>query len=208
MDSLQAKSHQSSGIQSPVVSSGWRGERRRAVANIPHPERQIGAIPWTFGVHDTFVQNFRRLDVWCRAHSFAVAVRHCTRGFPRSGYAELKSQLTRAAESIATNIVEGCGAATPKEFARYLDIGIKSTSEAEYQLQLAKDYRIIGVQLWARLTREAVEIRKMLFGLRRAVLASRQTPPKPRDSRTNSEEGVDSPDGATRDDREAGRNDW
>jgi four helix bundle protein len=108
--------------------------------------------------------------VWRRAHRFAVAIRRCTRTFPRTGYADLRSQLTRAAESIASNIVEGCGAATPKEFARYLDISIKSTSEAEYQLELAKDYGVLGTQAWARLTREATEIRKMVFGLRRAVL--------------------------------------
>lgn len=43
--------------------------------------------------------------------------------------------MIRAAESITTNIVEGCGAATRREFARFLDISIKSTSELEYQLQ-------------------------------------------------------------------------
>src|SRR5687767_9939351 len=63
------------------------------------------------------MQDFHRLDVWERAHSLALAVRQATRAFPRTGYADLKSQLTRAAESIATNIVEGCAAATPKEFA-------------------------------------------------------------------------------------------
>ena len=121
------------------------------------------------------MQNFRRLHVWERAHSFAVAVRRCTHRFPKTGYADVKSQLARAAESIASNIVEGCGAATPKEFARYLDISIKSTSETEYWLQLAKDFLILDVRTWARLTREAVEIRKMLFGLRRTVLTADQS---------------------------------
>src|SRR5687768_4656059 len=117
------------------------------------------------------MQNFRRLEVWRRAHSFTVAVRGLVRTFPRTGYAELKSQLTTAAESIPRNIVEGCGASTGKEFARYLDISIKSTSETEYRLQLAKDYRILSPRKWARSTREVIEIRKMIFGLRRVVLA-------------------------------------
>jgi four helix bundle protein len=131
------------------------------------------------------MQDFRRLDVWKRAHSFAVNVRRTTRVFPRTGYSDLKSQLTRAAESIAGNIVEGCAAATPKEFARYLDFAIKSTSEAESQLQLAKDYGIVGPQTWAVLSREAVEIRKMLFGLRRSVLVCDQTAPKSPKNRPN-----------------------
>jgi four helix bundle protein len=44
-------------------------------------------------------------------------------------YTELKSQITRAAESTGYNIVEGSADATRKEFARFLDVSIKSTSE-------------------------------------------------------------------------------
>jgi len=84
------------------------------------------------------MQNFRDLHVWERAHLFALAIRRASRGFPRRGYAELKSQIVRAAESIPSNIVEGCGAATRKEFARFLDIAIKSTSEVEYDLILQR----------------------------------------------------------------------
>ena len=41
----------------------------------------------------------------------------------------LKSQMVNAGESIAFNIVEGCGSRSPKEFARFLDISTKSTLE-------------------------------------------------------------------------------
>jgi len=82
------------------------------------------------------VQDFRKLLVWRRAHAFAIDVRHAVKAFPRTGYADLKAQLVSAAESIGNNIVEGCGAATRKEFVRYLDISLKSTSEADHQLEL------------------------------------------------------------------------
>jgi four helix bundle protein len=117
------------------------------------------------------MRNFRRLDVWTRAHLLAIAVRRATRNFPRTGYADQKSQLVRAAESIPSNIVEGCAAATDKEFARYLDIAIKSTAEAEYRLQLALDNGVLDGRSWRTLTAEVVEIRKMLSGLRRTVLS-------------------------------------
>ena len=116
------------------------------------------------------MQDFRRLIVWARAHAFALDVRRAVRAFPRSGYAELRSQLTAAAESIAHNIVEGAAASSRKEFARFLDVSIKSTSEAEYQLQLAHDYEILSDEVWRSLTEEVIEIRRMLYGLRRAVL--------------------------------------
>ena len=118
------------------------------------------------------MQDFRRLVVWQRAHAFVLDVRRATDAFPRAGYAELKAQLRRAAESIASNIVEGCAAASRKDFARYLDIGIKSASEVDYQLQLARDLGVLAHHAWKPLAREVVELRKMLSGLRRTVLAA------------------------------------
>jgi four helix bundle protein len=131
------------------------------------------------------MQNFRDLHVSERSHRFALAVRRASRGFPRHGYAELKSQIVRAAESIPANIVEGCGAATRKEFARFLDISVKSTSELEYHLILARDNGVLSPGLADSLTREVVEIRRMLCGLRRALLnadrsARRHKPHEPR----------------------------
>ena len=90
--------------------------------------------------------------------------------FPRTGYGAVKSQMTRSAESILFNIAEGCGASTPNEFARYLDMSIKSTGELEAQLELAKDYGIMGEDPCAKLTERAIDARRMLVGLRRKVL--------------------------------------
>ena len=116
------------------------------------------------------MQDFRRLLVWQRAHAFALDVRRVTDAFPRVGYADLKSQLRRAAESIVSNIVEGCAASSRKEFARFLDISIKSTSEVDYQLQLARDLGVLRHARWKPLAQEVVELRKMLSALRRTVL--------------------------------------
>ncbi len=118
------------------------------------------------------MQDYRQLRVHAKAHALAIGVRAATRTFPLTGYASLKAQMTRAAESIAFNIVEGCGAASQREFARFLDIGIKSTMELESQLSLAKDYRVLTHQAWEQLTGETVDARRMLFGLRAKVLAS------------------------------------
>ena len=118
------------------------------------------------------MQDYRRLHVWQRAHAFAVDVRHAVRAFPPRGYADLRSQLTRAAESIAHNIVEGCASASRKEFAHHLNVSIKSASEADYQLELARDYGLLRYDVWQQLAREVIEIRKMLTALRRTVLRS------------------------------------
>jgi four helix bundle protein len=82
------------------------------------------------------------------------------------------SSSARATESIANNIVEGCAAASRKEFARYLDISVKSASEVDHQRQLAHDLGAIDHKTSLLLAREVVELRQMLWGLRRTILAT------------------------------------
>jgi four helix bundle protein len=115
------------------------------------------------------VQSFRRLAVWRKAHALALDVRRDTRKFPRREYTSLRTQIISAAESIACNIVEGCGASSRKEFARFLEISIKSTMELEYQLQLARDTGVLSYDDWKARTAQAVEVRRMLCGLRAKV---------------------------------------
>ena len=116
------------------------------------------------------MQDSRKLKVWERSHALTLEVRRIVTSFPATGYSELKAQMVSSAESISTNIVEECGAASKKDFARFLDFGIKSSFELDYQLQLALDYRLISQAEWERLMAELIAVRRMLFGLRRSVL--------------------------------------
>ena len=127
------------------------------------------------------MQDYRKLKVHPRAHGNAIAVRKATQAFPKTGFADFKKQLTTAAESIPFNIVEGCGADTRVEFARFLKISIKSAYELEYQLSLAKDYEVLAPARWEALTKETVEIRKMLCGLKRRLLGDDDQLPEPED---------------------------
>ena len=130
------------------------------------------AISFGTGLHCWRMQDFRQLLVWQRAHELTLAIKQIVRTFPKSGYGDLKSQILRATDSTVSNIVEGCGAATRKEFGRYLDISIKSASEVDYRLQLARDDGCLAYRAWLPLSEQIVEIRKKLFALRRAVIAA------------------------------------
>lgn len=130
------------------------------------------------------MQDHRKLRVLRLAEDLAVDLRRATRRFPRSGHGSLASQITRAAESVALNIVEGCGAASQRDFAKYLDNGIKSDREVEEGLELARRYGILGQRDWQALSDKVVDIRRMLYGLRRKVLeADRSDPKEPRRGR-------------------------
>jgi four helix bundle protein len=118
------------------------------------------------------VQDFKHLKCWQRAHALAIALHKVSRRFTRGGYGKLRAQLTSAADSIGDNIVEGCGAATRKDFARFLDNSIKSANETEGHLLKTRDLDLISLDEWQQYSAETIEVRKMIFGYRRKVIAS------------------------------------
>ena len=80
--------------------------------------------------------------------------------------------------SIPTNIVEGTGQKTGKEFGRFIGIALNSASELEYHLLVARDLGLIGVSDSEALSSRTVEVRKMLHGLQNRVLSTPRTPRK------------------------------
>jgi four helix bundle protein len=87
-------------------------------------------------------------------------------------HATLRTQITRAAMSVPTNIVEGCGQQSAREFSRFLRIALNSTSELEYHLLAARDLAAVRAADALTLTTQVIEVRKMLYGLLR-YLATR-----------------------------------
>ena len=122
------------------------------------------------------MQDFKHIRAWRRAHALSVALHELVDTWVGSGHAHLKSQLTSAVDSIASNIVEGCGADRNKEFARFLDMSIKSANETEYRLLCARDLALIHRDTWQHHSGETVEIRKMIYAYRKKILASPRRP--------------------------------
>ncbi len=88
-----------------------------------------------------------------------------TRKFPDSEKFNLVSQINRTALSILTNIVEGCGRETQKEFALFLHIASGSAFELEYLIFVSFELKFIEKDLSDLLLFEIDEIKKMLFSL-------------------------------------------
>lgn len=58
--------------------------------------------------------DYRNYTVWKKAHALVLEIYKTTRSFPSEEKFNLISQINRAALSIPTNIVEGCGRETQK----------------------------------------------------------------------------------------------
>ncbi len=108
-------------------------------------------------------QNFRNLEVWKKAHSFAIDVRkELYSKFPAEEKYALWSQLWRASYSVPMNIAEGCGSNSDKEFRQFLNIALRSARETEYTLLLTKDVEYIDQDKYDKFQYRIVEIQKML----------------------------------------------
>lgn len=116
------------------------------------------------------MQDFKSLMVWQRARSLSVAVHEATRSIRRGDAPGLQSQLRRASMSVPATIAEGAGRSSRKDFARFIAMAIASASEVEHHLTHANDLGVLDRVVASQLIERVVEIRRMLFGLRRALL--------------------------------------
>src|SRR5579872_656669 len=87
--------------------------------------------------------DFRKLDVWRKAHELTLAVYQATSSFPREELYGLTRQLRRAAASVAANLSEGSGRNGNAEFARFCAIARGSATEVEYHLLMAHDLKFL-----------------------------------------------------------------
>ena len=117
------------------------------------------------------MKDFKKLNVWERAHKFALETYKITRGFPKEELYSLTDQIRRSSTSIPTNIAEGCGRDSDLEFKRFLIIAMGSSSELEYQLLLAFDLGYIESSSYKKLNNGLIEIRKMLNSLIQKIKA-------------------------------------
>jgi four helix bundle protein len=88
-----------------------------------------------------------------------------TSKFPKEELFGISSQMRRAVISISSNIAEGSGHSSKKDFIRFLEISYSSTSELETQIILSFDLNYV-IEIDLNLGLEKIsEIQKMLSGL-------------------------------------------
>lgn len=88
---------------------------------------------------------------------------------PESQRFGLASQIERSAVSIPSNISEGSGRSSDKDFVRFLHIAYGSACELETQLLLARDLGFVSSADTNRAVDEAVQVRRMIFALKSAL---------------------------------------
>ena len=90
------------------------------------------------------MRNYRHLDVWKLGITLVKHVYKLCYQLPADEKFGLSSQLKRAAISIPSNIAEGYGRGSDKEFKRFLFIASGSLYEIETQLTIATELKLIS----------------------------------------------------------------
>jgi len=68
--------------------------------------------------------------------------------------------MKRSSSSIPTNIAEGCGRNSDKDFCRFLYIAFGSANELEYQILLSIDLNFINNENGQKLLSQIEEVKK------------------------------------------------
>ncbi len=118
------------------------------------------------------MQNYKELLVWQKAHSLTLLIYKNLISFPKEEIYGISNQLKRASSSIATNIAEGTGKFTQKDFAAYLQNALGSAHEVEYLLFLSKDLNFLDLDIYNQLDVQINEIKAMLISLIKKVRSS------------------------------------
>jgi len=87
---------------------------------------------------------FEKLEVWQLALDYVDLIYDLAKGLPRSEEFNLKSQIKRAATSVALNIAEGSTGQSDAEQARFLGMAIRSLIETVACLRIIERQSLIG----------------------------------------------------------------
>ena len=115
------------------------------------------------------MNNYKELKVWQKAVEFTVEIHKLTVSFPNHEQFGLTNQIRRAAYSIPSNIAEGAGRNSKKEFNHFLSIALGSTFEIETQLIIANKVNYIENHKLDDFLGNNSEIQKMIRGLQKSL---------------------------------------
>jgi four helix bundle protein len=84
-------------------------------------------------------RDYKKIVAWERGHELTLAIYQVTKNFPIEERYGLISQIRRAAYGTPSNIAEGSGRDSKKDYLRFLYIAQASLKETEYFLLLSRN---------------------------------------------------------------------
>lgn len=115
------------------------------------------------------MHNFNNLKIWQLAIELAKEIYRATESYPKEEIYALISQMQRAAVSIPSNIAEGAGRETDKDFSHFLSIALGSSFELYTQIVLSKEIGYIDHTQTEKLQKMTIELQKMISAYKKKI---------------------------------------
>ena len=115
------------------------------------------------------MHNLKKLKIWHKAIDLTVDVYKATENFPKEEKYGLTSQTRRSAVSVPSNIAEGAGRNSDKEFSHFLGISNGSSYELQTQLIISNKLNLLSDTTIKTLLYRIDEIQKMNYGFQKTL---------------------------------------
>ena len=114
--------------------------------------------------------DFRELKVWQKAMELTVEIYSIVRLLPREETYALSDQMRRSVVSIPSNIAEGQGRESMKDFIRFLSVARGSLRELSTQLEICERVQYLTPVQTSNAKNMIEEIDKMLNALSKSLI--------------------------------------
>tara|TARA_R110001583_G_C5460508_1_gene391866 strand:+ start:270 stop:620 length:351 start_codon:yes stop_codon:yes gene_type:complete len=111
------------------------------------------------------MHNYKKLEVWKGSVNLVTEIYLLTDNFPDKEKFGLISQINRCAVSIPSNIAEGAGRSSKKEFSLFLGYALASSFELETQLIISNNLNFISEVRKVEITEKLNIIQKKIYSL-------------------------------------------
>lgn len=111
------------------------------------------------------MRNFKKFEIWKKGIQLVKEVYKVSELLPSEEKFGLRSQITRAAVSVPSNIAEGASRNSEIEFKRFLEIAIGSLFELETQIIIIQELNLVDGESIKSLLNMIQEESKMINGL-------------------------------------------
>jgi len=115
------------------------------------------------------INSYRNLIVWQKSVALVTDIYTLTKSFPQEEKFGIVSQLNRASVSIPSNIAEGWGRESSKNYLQFLRISRGSLMETETLLEISKNLNYIKESEFKVISDNIEEVSKILQGLIKSI---------------------------------------
>ena len=123
------------------------------------PSRVV-VICWSMG-------DFRHLEAWQQSRTLALDLNRVLTAGALRAHPGMRSQILRAADSIPSNLAEGCAKQSRAELARFAETAYASAKEILSHLMLCRDRDAISQDAFDDLFARTDHVARLCFGLQR-----------------------------------------